>query len=180
MKSIIPELYNTDPRISVGRFTYGNPEFKIWGDSERIEIGSFCSIAEEVVIFGGGEHRTDWATTFPLRIAFDDEFAGLDGHPSTKGITKIGNDVWIGFRSIILSGVTIGDGAVIGAGSVVSRDVPAYAIVVGNPARLIRYRFSVEDINKLLSMKWWNWSLEKIIKNIPNLSSVNKWKDIQE
>jgi len=170
---MIPQLLSSDPRIIIGQYTYGNPHFKIWGEEERIEIGAFCSIAEEVAIFGGGEHRTDWATTFPLRIAFNDRLAGIDGHPSSKGATKIGNDVWIGFRSIILSGVTIGDGAVIGAGAVVSRDILPYAIVAGNPARFVRYRFSEDYIKELLDLKWWEWDIDKIKENVSLLSSNN-------
>lgn len=172
MQSKIPEVIPTDSRVTVGRFTYGNPQFKLWDDSERIQIGSFCSIADEVVIFGGGEHRADWVTTFPLRIAFGDPLAGKDGHPASKGETKIGNDVWIGFRAMVLSGVTIGDGAVIGAGAVVAADVPPYAIVVGNPAKVIRYRFPSGEIQKLLALRWWEWDVDKIKANIPMLCSA--------
>jgi acetyltransferase-like isoleucine patch superfamily enzyme len=161
-RSAIAELRPADPRVSVGRFTYGNPKLHVWAQNERIEIGSFCSIADEVAIFGGGEHRTDWITTFPLRIAFADPSAGADGHPATKGATRIGNDVWLGYRAIVLSGVTIGDGAVIAAGAVVASDVPAYAIVAGNPARLVRLRFPEDVIVQLLRLSWWNWPLEKI------------------
>ncbi len=173
MQSKIPELISTDSRVSVGRFTYGNPQFMLWDDLERIHIGSFCSIANEVVIFGGGEHRTDWVTTFPLRIAFGDTLAGKDGLPASKGETKIGNDVWIGFRAIVLSGVTIGDGAVIGTGAIVTEDIPPYAIVAGNPARLIRYRFSSNEIERLLVLRWWEWDIDKIKSNIPLLCSTN-------
>lgn len=173
MLSKIPELIPTDLRVSVGQYTYGNPQFMLWDDSERVHIGAFCSIADEVVIFGGGEHRTDWVTTFPLRIAFGDPLAGMDGHPSSKGETKIGNDVWIGFRAIILSGLTIGDGAVIGAGAVVTTDVPPYAIVAGNPAKVVRYRFSSIMIEKLLVIRWWEWDANKIKTNIPLLCSTN-------
>lgn len=173
MLSKIPELVTSDSRVSVGRFTYGSPQFRLWDDSERINIGSFCSIAEEVFIFGGGEHRVDWITTFPLRIAFGDDLAGQDGHPATKGETKIGNDVWIGFRATILSGVTVGDGAVIGAGAVVAKDVPPYAIVIGNPAKVIKYRFSPIEIQKLLKISWWEWDVEKIKSNIGLLSHSN-------
>lgn len=173
MFSKIPELVSTDPRVSVGRFTYGDPQLMLWSEDEHIEIGAFCSIANEVVIFGGGEHRTDWVTTFPLRIAFDDNLAGKDGHPATKGTTKIGNDVWIGFRSIILSGITIGDGAVIGAGSIVASNVPPYAVVVGNPAKVLKFRFSDEIIKKLLDISWWNWESERINKSIPMLCSTD-------
>lgn len=173
MQSKIPELIPTDSRISVGRFTYGSPQFMLWDEAERIQIGSFCSIADEVVIFGGGEHRTDWATTFPLRIAFDDPLAGRDGHPASKGATQIGNDVWIGFRAMVLSGITIGDGVVIGAGSVVASDVPPYAIVAGNPAKVVRYRFTGDEIEKLHALRWWEWDVNKIKENIPLLCSID-------
>lgn len=172
MQSKIPELIPTDSRVSVGRFTYGTPQFMLWDDSERIQIGAFCSIADQVVIFGGGEHRTDWVTTFPLRIAFGAHLAGKDGHPSSKGVTKIGNDVWIGFRAMVLSGVTIGDGAVIGAGAVVSMDVAPYAIVAGNPAKVVRFRFAPDEISKLLEIRWWEWDITKIGANIPMLCST--------
>lgn len=176
MQSKIPELIPTDSRVSVGRFTYGNPQFMLWDDSERIKIGSFCSIADEVVIFGGGEHRTDWVTTFPLRIAFDDPLKGKDGHPASKGETKIGNDVWIGFRAMILSGVTIGDGVVIGAGAVVAADVPPYAIVAGNPAKVIRLRFAPNVIKRLLELRWWEWDINKIKTSISLLCSADTEK----
>lgn len=171
MRSKIPELVPTDSRIVVGRFTYGNPKFMLWDETERICIGSFCSIADEVAIFGGGEHRTDWVSTFPLRIAFGDSLAGRDGHPRSKGPTTIGNDVWIGFRAMVLSGVTVGDGAVIGAGAVVTVDVDPYAIVAGNPAKVVRYRFTASEIEKLLSLRWWEWDSEKIRISIPLLCS---------
>jgi chloramphenicol O-acetyltransferase type B len=173
MQSKIPELIPTDSRVTVGRFTYGSPQLLLWDDSGRIQIGSFCSIAHEVAILGGGEHRTDWITTFPLRIAFDDPLAGKDGIPFSKGETKIGNDVWIGFRATVLSGVTIGDGAVIGAGAVVVADVPPYAIVAGNPARVVRYRFSSSNIEKLLALRWWDWDIDRIKIITPLLCSTN-------
>lgn len=172
MQSQIPELISADSRVSIGRFTYGNPQFMLWDDTERIQIGAFCSIADQVVIFGGGEHRVDWVTTFPLRIAFGVPLAGKDGHPASKGVTKIGNDVWIGVRAIVLSGVTIGDGAVIGAGAVVTADVAPYAIVAGNPAKVIRYRFAPSEIEKLLSLRWWAWDTDKIEANISTLCST--------
>jgi len=148
----IPVFQPNDQRVTVGRFTYGNPQLMLWGECERIEIGSFCSIAQNVTIFGGGEHNMDWVTTYPLRIAFGHLIAWQDGHPRTKGKTKIGNDVWIGYGATILSGVVIGDGAVIGAGAVVVNDVPAYAIAVGNPAGVIRCRFDEATITKLLQI----------------------------
>jgi chloramphenicol O-acetyltransferase type B len=173
IESKIPELKSNDYRVSVGRFSYGNPSLFMWKEDDTICIGSFCSIAIEVAIFGGGEHRTDWVSTFPLRIAFDDPMAEKDGHPGSKGHTVIGNDVWIGYRAVILSGVTIGDGAVIGAGSVVASNVPPYAIVAGNPAKVIKYRFTPEIIEKLIDIKWWDWDIEKIKSNVHLICAPN-------
>lgn len=161
-ESQIAPLISDDPRIRVGRFTYGNPEFKVWRDDDSVSIGAFCSIAEAVVIFGGGEHRSEWVTTFPLRIAFGDPMAGHDGHPASKGPTVIGNDVWIGYGATILSGVTVGDGAIIGARAVVTRDIAPYSVVTGNPARQVRKRFTPEQIDALMLVRWWDWSIERI------------------
>lgn len=168
---MIARLQSPDSRVLVGEFTYGSPRFRLWGEQERIVIGKFCSIADGVTIFGGGEHRADWVTTFPLRVAFDDPLAFQDGHPASKGETKIGNDVWIGYGATILSGVTIGDGAIVGAGAVVTRDVAPYTIVAGNPARLIRPRFPENQIAELLTIKWWNWPLDRIKLAASRLSS---------
>ncbi len=123
------------------------------------------------MIFGGGEHRTDWLTTFPLRIAFGLDGQHHDGHPASKGPTTIGHDVWLGTGCMILSGVTIGHGAVIGAGAVVTADVAPYAIAAGNPARTARSRFSQDVIDILLSIQWWDWPLPLIRDAVPLLSS---------
>lgn len=164
-------IESDDSRIAVGRCTYGAPRFLLWDSTERIEIGSFCSIADDVTIFGGGEHVSTWVTTFPLRIGFGSAMAYKDGHPATKGPTRIGNGVWIGYRSIILSGVTVADGAIVGAGSVVTANVPAYTISAGNPARMIRTRFSERQIEAQLSIRWRDWPLESIYDAVPLLCS---------
>jgi acetyltransferase-like isoleucine patch superfamily enzyme len=96
----------------------------------------------------------------------------------TKGVTRIGNDVWMGQGAIILSGVTVGDGAIIGAGAVVSRDVPPYAIVAGNPAQVVRHRFAPSTIEFLLNLQWWDWPLEKILLNLDLLyQDPDQWPE---
>ena len=155
-----------DSRVSVGRYTYGNPRIMIWMEHERVTVGSFCSIADNVTIFAGGEHNHHWPTTYPLRVAFNDPMANKDGHPATKGHTIIGHDVWLGYGSTILSGVVIGDGAVIAAHSVVTQDVPSYAIYAGNPAVLKKMRFDASTIRRLQALQWWHWPIDKIQANI--------------
>jgi acetyltransferase-like isoleucine patch superfamily enzyme len=160
------------PNVQIGEFSYGKPVVKHWGENCMLTIGKFCSIADEVTIFLGGEHRTDWLTTYPFS-AFHPAAAAIRGHPRTKGDVAVGNDVWIGFGATIMSGVRIGDGAVVGARALVSKDVPPYAIVAGNPARAIRYRFDDRTISKLLSVKWWDWPAVYLEPAIPLLMSGN-------
>lgn len=160
-------------RDCFGHDTYGCPKILAWGDEGKLSVGAFCSFSDDVVIFLDGEHRTDWITTYPLtgsQAAWPEAY-GIKGHPRTKGPVIIGNDVWMGYRVIITSGVTIGDGAVIGAGSVVTKDVEPYTVVAGNPAKPIRKRFDDAVIVELLKIQWWNWSREKIHKNAKILVS---------
>lgn len=145
-----------------GRGSYGAPEVVSWGEGARLKIGQFCSIANGVTILLGGEHRVDWVTTYPFSFLWPQVAGHIKGHPKTKGDVIIGNDVWIGTGALILSGVTIGDGAVVGAHAVVTKNVPPYAIVGGNPAKIIRYRFDEYTIQKLLAISWWNWPDQKI------------------
>lgn len=159
-------------RYEIGEYTYGTPSIKSWDDKTHLKIGKFCSIAGNVQILLGGEHRTDWITTYPFNILFP-EASNIEGHPKTKGDINIGNDVWIGQSAIILSGVTIGNGAVIGAGCVVSHDVPAYAIVAGNPAKIIRYRFTEDQISELEKIAWWDWPLDDVMEASELLLSAN-------
>lgn len=158
------------PQYKIGRGTYGNPTITTWGEGTQVEIGAYSSIARGVQIFLGGNHRIDWVTTYPFSV-FNLSGRKISGHPQSKGNIHIGNDVWIGRDAVILSGITIGDGAVIGTQAVVTRDVPPYAIVAGNPAKLIRMRFSDDVIQKLLEIKWWDWDDQKIERYIPLLLS---------
>jgi len=149
---------------TVGRHTYGHDAntFKIFFPAGRIEVGAFCSIAPEVRILAGGEHIATRATTFPLKALLFDQAEGNSGDTLDKGTTVIGHDVWIGLGAIILSGVVVGDGAVIGAGAVVSKHVPPYAVVAGNPAKIVRYRFEPQIRRRLLGLGWWDWEDEEI------------------
>ncbi|MCL5783751.1 MAG: CatB-related O-acetyltransferase [Patescibacteria group bacterium] len=167
-KDLIPEKY----RSNIGDYTYGNPQILEWGEGARLKIGKFCSIADQVVIFLGGNHRVDWVTTYPFNVLDWPEAKGISGHPATKGNVVIGNDVWIGYGVTILSGITIGDGAIIGARTVVTHNVDPYSVVVGNPGRQVKKRFDDQIIQKLLEDPWWNWPLEKIKKNIRRLCSA--------
>ena len=126
-----------------------------------------------MTIFGGGEHNTGWVTTYPLRIALGDPLAGKDGHPASKGRTTIGNDVWIGREAVIMPGVTIGDGAIIGTRAQVTKDVPAYAVVAGNPGRIVKMRFPPEIVGELLAIRWWDWEAEKIARHVAAIQGAD-------
>jgi acetyltransferase-like isoleucine patch superfamily enzyme len=153
--------------IEVNSYTYGHAGIKIIesGEGKTLRIGKFCSIAEGVVVFLGANHRVDWITTYPFGHIHENEFPKVSrehGHPATKGDVIIGNDVWIATNAVIMSGITIGDGAVIGAYSIVTKDVPPYTIVAGNPAKRIRKRFDDVVVSKLLELKWWDMDESKI------------------
>lgn len=143
---------------NIGKYTY------IYGTSVvNADVGAFCSIAAGSAI-GGGSHPTDWVSSSPVfykgRNVLKTNFSKNEYIEFKK--TTIGNDVWIGAKCFIKGGVTIGNGAVIGMGSVVTKDVPPYEIWAGNPAKCIRKRFDDETIEKLLEIKWWELSDEKL------------------
>jgi virginiamycin A acetyltransferase len=175
----------TRPTIEVGDYTYyddpAGPErfeenvlyhFDFIGD--RLIIGRFCSIAAETrFIMNGGNHATTWFTTFPFPIFGNGwERATPDSWPN-KGDTVVGNDVWIGYGSTIMPGVNIGHGAIIATGSVVVRDVDPFAIVGGNPATPIRYRFDEPTRDTLLAIAWWDWGPEKLTRNVEAICSAD-------
>jgi len=164
------KVYNP-AKVEIGDFTYGFPIVRSWGENARLKIGKFCSIGEHVQIYMGGNHHTDWLTTYPFNVLLKDQYPGIDGEcAATKGDITIGNDVWIANDVMILSGVTIGDGAVIAAGAVVSRDIPPYSIAGGVPARTLKPRMEALSL-AVDGIHWWDWPLDKLAEAIPILMS---------
>lgn len=170
------------PNIEIGEFTYYDdpvePErfaekcvlhhYDFLGD--RLVIGRFCAIAAGARFFmNGANHVTSGISTYPFQIfgnGWEEGFDVAEYRTGLRGDTVVGNDVWIGTEALILPGITIGDGAIIGARAVVGSDVPAYAVAVGNPARVVRYRFSQYEIAALEEIAWWNWDIDRISRNI--------------
>ena len=175
----------THPNIEVGAFSYYSGFHhghsfeecvryldRKRKDVDKLIIGNYCSIGSGVVFVMAGNqgHRTDWVSTFPFY--YQANIFKTSKNPYKKiADTIVGHDVWIGSEAMIMAGVNIGSGAVIAARSVVTKDVAPYAIVGGNPAEFIKYRFSEEKREKLLKLKWWNWSEEKVKAMMPLLCS---------
>ena len=176
-----------NPKIIIGDYTYyDDPE-----DSEDFErnvlyhydfsqdkliIGKFCALATGIkFIMNGANHRISGFSTYPFNIFGNgwEKVTPENDELPYKGDTIIGNDVWIGYESIIMPGVTIGDGAIIAAKSVVVKDIPPYSIVGGNPAKIIKQRFSNETIKALLEIAWWNWDIQKISANLEYIVAAN-------
>ncbi len=176
--------YVTRPNIIVGDFTYyddaedvsnfeKNVKYHYEFIGDKLIIGKFCAIASGVsFIMNGANHKNDGITTFPFSIfgnGWEKVTPNLDELP-IKGDTVIGNDVWIGANSVIMPGIYIADGAIIATNSTVTKNVEPYTIVGGNPAKVIRKRFSEDKIRELLEMQWWNWDVEKITENLDFLT----------
>ena len=183
-----------NPNIIVGEYTYyddidGAENFEshvthhydFIGD--KLIIGKFCAIAKGIeFIMSGANHRIDSITTYPFNIMGNgwEKSAPSLSDLKLKGDTIIGNDVWIGQNVTILPAVHIGDGAIIGANSVVAKNIPPYSVAVGNPCKVKRKRFDEDLIEYLLKIKWWDWDAEKIFKNMEALCSgdLSKIKNI--
>lgn len=166
---VIPDNVFPIEKVTVGRYSYGKINFRTWGTSnEKLEIGDFVSIAQNVLFLGGGNHPTDLFTTYPFKV----KFFNKEVEATSKGPIIIKDDVWIGTNALILSGITISQGAVIAAGSVVTKDVPPYAIVGGNPAKILKFRFKEDIIHELNKINFKeidkNWFIEN--KNNINLT----------
>lgn len=159
-------------------FEYRNVLYQAPINNDKLIIGKFCSIAQGATfMLNCANHKMTRYSVYPFNLLFD-----LWGLPKEErkdtwenhGDIVVGNDVWIGYNAVIMSGVTIGDGSIIGANSLVTRNVPPYTIVGGVPAKEIRKRFDAETIIRLLSLKWWDWDKEKIRKHLPLILSGDK------
>ena len=180
----------TDPSIEVGEYTIyddfvrdprdfqrNNVLYHYPINHERLVIGKFCSIAcGAKFLFNSANHTLGSLSTYIFPVLFEEWGLPVEDIPKAwdnKGNIVIGNDVWIGYEAIVMAGVTIGDGAIIGTRAVVTKDVPPYTIVGGVPAKPIRKRFDDETIKRLLALKWWDWPVEKIHRNLENIQSGN-------
>ena len=172
-----------NPQIAIGDYTYyDDPEnsedfernvlylYPFIGD--RLIIGKFCALARDVVfIMNGANHKLSGLSTYPFQIfgnGWERVMPGLDELPM-KGDTVVGNDVWLGYRAMVMPGVHIGSGAIVAAGSVVVSDVPPYAVVGGNPAKVIKTRFDAATVERLLAIAWWDWPVETITRNLESI-----------
>jgi len=161
-----------DGTLVMGRESYYAPEVrKFKGDTGRVFIGNFASVAHDAVFYVGGQHRTDWVSQYGLRAMLDLPGAYEDGFPRGDGDIHVGHDTWVTRGSVVMSGVTIGPGAVVGTRCVVTRDVAPYAIVGGVPAKQIGRRFDDEQIAALLRIAWWDWPIETIKDRVHMLCS---------
>ncbi|MCW3039969.1 MAG: hypothetical protein JWM31_1874 [Solirubrobacterales bacterium] len=153
-------------RFTQGPQTYGIPRIlKYDGGHERLHVGNYSSLNGTFVL--GGKHAVDALTTYPHRINWKLEGRYEDGFPTPTGDTVVGSDVWTCAGCLIMSGVRIGDGAIVAAGALVTKDVPPYAIVGGNPAQILRFRFDEEVRAELLAIKWWGWPEEEVRRVVP-------------
>lgn len=175
-----------NPNIIVGDYTYyddfenienfeKNVKYNFDFIDDKLIIGKFCMIASDVkFIMNGANHLSNALTAYPFSIFGNGWEDAMQGKVfPNKGNINVGNDVWIGYNATIMAGVTIGDGAIIATNSTVVKDVEPYSIVGGNPATLIKKRFSQATIDKLMEIQWWNWSIEKITANVQHLTGDN-------
>lgn len=178
----------TNPNITVGEFTFyndfindpvlfekNNVLYHYPINHDKLVIGKYCSLACGVrFLFNSANHNMDSLSTYPFPLFYEEwglEQKNVAASWTNKGDIIIGNDVWIGYEAVIMAGVTVGDGAIIGARALVTKDVPPYTIVGGIPAKPIRKRFPEQTISSLLEIEWWNWSREKVAKNIEAIQS---------
>ena len=149
--------------VSIGRYSYvaEHAHLLAYLTSPDLVIGDFCSIAANSRFFARQNHHTDWVSSFPIEFVLGAQ-SGVSRHDDLPSRIEIGHDVWIGDGATLLPGISVGHGAVIGANALVAKDVPPYAVFVGNPGRVARLRFDETVVNSLLALRWWNWPIERI------------------
>ncbi|WP_269530271.1 CatB-related O-acetyltransferase [Asaia astilbis] len=162
------------PSKTIGTHTYGDIDLIDSNATNDLNIGKFTSIGPNVKVICGN-HNYRFVSNYPFKSIWNDFWKPLDNIEDHiyNGVTTIGNDVWIGHSVFIKGGINISDGAVIAAGSIVTKDVPPYAIVGGSPAKVLKYRFEKEQVSKLMEIKWWEWSDEKVNENLDQIMSEN-------
>ncbi|MFE3259123.1 CatB-related O-acetyltransferase [Nocardia sp. NPDC059229] len=179
-RTVFLKPHVTSPNIEVGDFSYfDDPDAATAFETnnvlyafgpEKLIIGKYCAIASNTrFIMAGANHATSGVSTFPFTIfggTWAEETMDIITSIPPKGDTVVGNDVWIGYNSLIMPGVHIGDGAIIATGAVVTSDVPPYTIVGGNPAQVVKQRFPDQDVARLLRAAWWNWPLELVTEHV--------------
>ena len=166
------QAHIADGTLVMGNMSYYAPNVvKYKGDTGRVIIGNFASIAPDADFYVGGLHRVEWVSLYGLRAMLELPGAYEDGFTHGRGDIVVGSDTWVTNGCTVMSGVTIGDGAVVGTKAVVAKDVRPYAIVVGNPAREIGRRFSDEQVEALLRIRWWDWPTELVKERVDALSS---------
>lgn len=179
-RTVFLKPHVTSPNIEVGDFSYfDDPDAATAFETnnvlyafgpEKLIIGKYCAIASNTrFIMAGANHATSGVSTFPFTIfggTWAEETMDIITAIPSRGDTVVGNDVWIGYNSLIMPGVHIGDGAIIATGAVVTSDVPPYTIVGGNPAQVVKQRFPDQDVARLLRAAWWNWPLELVTEHV--------------
>lgn len=186
-KLIFLKNFVKSPNIIIGDYTYfddrrhGPDKFEEYNvlynyqpDRVKLIIGKFCALAANTTFIMTGDHKLDAISTYPFPVFKNGwETAYNVNELPIKGDIVVGNDVWFGYNSMIKSGVTIGDGAIIATNAFVVKDVPAYSIVGGNPAKVIKMRFDEQTIKRLQKIAWWDWDIEKITRNLHVLSHLD-------
>jgi len=166
--------YFDDPKNGPGKFEEYNVLYNYDFSKVKLVIGKFCAIAAETHFIMTGDHKLDAISTYPFPVfkhGWENAFNVCD--LPVKGDIIVGNDVWFGYDSLVMNGVTIGHGAIIAARAVVVKDVPAYSIVAGNPAKVVKMRFDEKTIDRLLKIAWWDWNIAKITHNLKSICKLD-------
>lgn len=159
--------------FEAGRRTYwrSDSKFTAWKTTDSITVGAYCSIASGAVLLAGGNHAVEALSTYPFSVI--DRWANVEAEQQPDQHLRIGNDVWIAAGAMVVGDITVGDGAVVAAGAVVIDDVPPYAVVAGVPARVVKARFSAEEVELLLRLRWWDWPEAEILEAEPLLRAAD-------